>query len=136
MPRKTLKERREENPTDDKTNRIRELVDEINGLEKPRDMMNKIKETLSASGKGSVRSGAIYTFTYRAKTPGLDYDPYPLVGVTKVFSWGFEGINFHWGESRSYTWNEVLGDVYEVYQEELEDMRRISYADLLENPSK
>ena len=136
MPRKTLKERREENPTNDKTNRIRELVDEINGLEKPQDMVNKIQQILTAAAKTSVISGNVYTFTYIAKTSGIYYDTYPLVGVTKVFSWGFEGINFHWGESRSYTWNEILGNVYEVQQEELEDMKRISYADLLENSSK
>jgi hypothetical protein len=136
MPRKTLRERREQNPTDDDSNRLREIVDEINGLEKPADMMQKIKQTLPAVSKTSARVGEIYTFVYNAKTPGMSYDPYPLVAVTGVFYWGFMGINFHWGESRQYTWSEIIGDLHPVQEEELSDMKRISYADLLENPSK
>lgn len=136
MPRKTLKERRGQNPTDDNSNRLRELVDSLTGLEKPENLMEEIKSVLTKLSKIEIEPGGIYTFTYRAKTPGLSYDIHPLVGVTKVFSWGFTGINFHWGESRQYTWEEVLGDVYEVQKEELTDIQRISYADLSENPSK
>lgn len=134
MPRKTLKQRK--NPTDDNSNRIRALVDEINGLGNPKDMMARISKVLPGTGKNSVGSGAIYTFTYNAKTPGLFYDPYPLVLVTSVYSWGFKGYNYHWNEERQYTWDQIIGSVYEIQQEELEDMQRLSYADLLENPPK
>jgi hypothetical protein len=136
MPRKTLKERREQNPTDDKTNQLRELVDSLIGIEKPDNLMNEIKNILPVIKKVQVQPNSIYTFTYIAKTPGLSYDMYPLVGVTKVFNWGFTGINFHWGESRQYTWEEIVGDLYEVQKEELTDIQRLPYADLSENPSK
>jgi hypothetical protein len=136
MPRKTLKERKEKNPTDDKTNRLRELVDSLTGLEKPDNLMEEIKNILPSIKKIQVEPGNIYTFTYIAKTPGLSYDMYPLVGVTKVFNWGFIGINFHWGESRQYTWDEIVGDLYEIQKEELTDLQRVPYADLSENPSK
>ena len=136
MPRKTLKQRKGPNPTDDKTNQLRELVDSLTGIEKPENLMEEIKSVLPSVNKLEIQSGNIYTFTYRAKTPGLSYDIHPLVGVSKVFNWGFTGVNFHWGESRQYTWEEILGDVYEVQREELTDIQRISYADLSENPSK
>jgi hypothetical protein len=136
MPRKTLKQRKGPNPTDDKTNQLRELVDSLTGIEKPENLMEEIKSVLPSVSKLEIQSGNIYTFTYRAKTPGLSYDIHPLVGVSKVFNCGFTGVNFHWGESRQYTWEEILGDVYEVQREELTDIQRISYADLSENPSK
>ena len=136
MPRKTLQQRREKNPTDDNSNRLRELIDSLTGIEKPNDLMEEIKSILPGVNKSEVQAGGIYTFTYRAKTPGLSYDIHPLVGVTKVFSWGFIGVNFHWEESRQYTWQEIIGDIYEVQREELTDIQRVSYADLAENPSK
>ena len=134
MPRKTLRQRR--NPTDDNSNRVRGLVDEMTGLSNAKDIMAKIRKVLPGTSKTAVGSGALYTFTYNAKTPGLYYDPYPLVLVTGVYNWGFRGYNYHWDEERQYTWNQIIGDVYELQQEELEDMQRLSYADLLENPPK
>jgi hypothetical protein len=123
-------------PTDDKENRIRNIIDGLIGTENPQDMMEQIKSTISSDSKVNIQSGKIYTFTYRAKSSGLMYDMHPLVGVTNVYNWGFTGINFHWDETRQYTWDEVIGEVYEVRKEELTDIRRIPYADLLENPSK
>ena len=123
-------------PTDDGSNRVRDIVDGLTGLENPLDMWEEISSSLPASNKIEVQSRKIYTFKYRAKTSGLLYDIHPLVGVEAVYNWGFVGVNFHWGERRSYTWDEVIGDVYEIQQEELTDMQRIPYADLLENPSK
>ena len=42
--------------------------------------------------------------------------------------WGFKGINFHWGESRQYTWNEVAGGLYQVSDDELNDLDGIPFA--------
>jgi hypothetical protein len=52
--------------------------------------------------------------------------------VTDVFPWGFRGINFHWGKTgfRQYTWNEVPGSLYEVYPEELADLREIPFGNI------
>ena len=136
MPRKTLKQRQTENPTDDNSNRVREIVDAMTGIDNPTDMMNAIQQTLHPSSKRSVIPGGLYTFVYNAKTPDIIYDPYPLVGVEKVFDWGFIGINLHWSDRRQYTWNEIIGSVYEVQEEEREDMERLSYGDFSQSRSK
>ncbi|GIS09148.1 MAG: hypothetical protein CM15mP113_2780 [Pseudomonadota bacterium] len=43
-------------------------------------------------------------------------------------SGGFIGINFHWGQSRSYTFQEVVGQLYQVTNEELQDLNTIPFA--------
>ena len=127
-------------PTTDNSIRVRELVDSMSGLGKPSDKMEAIQQILPASPKRSVYSGGIFTFVYNAKTPGIIFDPFPLVGVERVFEWGFIGINVHWGKTpedmRKYSWNEIIGNVYEVQGEELEDMERLSYGDFEQSPSK
>ena len=134
MPRKTLKQRR--NPTDDSSNRVRGIVDAMNGIENKADIMKEIQRTLTPSSSRSVVSGGLYTFVYNAKTPGIIYDPYPLVGVEKVFDWGFIGINLHWGDRRQYTWDQIVSPVYEIQEEERVDMERLSYGDFSQSPSK
>jgi hypothetical protein len=134
MPRKTLKQRR--NPTDDSSNRVRGIVDAMTGVDNPKDIMDAIQQTLQPSSKRSVVSGGLYTFVYNAKTPEIIFDPYPLVGVEKVFDWGFVGINLHWGDRRQYTWDQVISPVYEIQEEERVDMERLSYGDFSQSPSK
>ena len=102
MPRKTLKQRR--NPTDDNENRVRGVVDSLIGVETADDIMEGLIGVLSEGGK-IPESGKYYTFFYNAKTPDIQYDEYPLVGVTGVFSWGFRGINFHW---------EIIGNMITI----------------------
>ena len=127
MPRKTLKERRSQRPTEDSVNRIRELVDSLTGLEKPDDLMLELMDILSPSGL-VPDEGRFYIFVYNPKTPNIRYDQNPLVAVSNVFTWGFRGFNFHWGETRQYTWNEVVGQLYEVDAGEISDLREIPFA--------
>ena len=134
MPRKTLKQRR--NPTDDSSNRVRGIVDAMNGIENKADIMKEIQRTLTPSSSRSVIPGGLYTFVYNAKTPGIIYDPYPLVGVERVFDWGFIGINLHWEDRRQYTWDQIISPVYEIQEEERVDMERLSYGDFSQSPSK
>lgn len=129
MPRKTLKERKEQNPTDDKSNRVRAIIDSTIGIEDPDDLMMEIISTLTES-KSRPQEGKYYTFIYNPKSTSIRYDQNPLVAVTNVFSWGFRGINFHWGESRQYTWDEIVGGIYEVYADEISDMREIPYRNI------
>jgi len=91
MPRKTLKERKERNPTDDDHNRVRSVIDSIDGTESPDDLMLMLLDILSESGK-VPQEGKYYTFVYNPKTLNVRYDQNPLVAVTKVFNWGFKGI--------------------------------------------
>jgi hypothetical protein len=129
MPRKTLKQRQESNPTDDNDNRVRSVIDGVIGNEDPDDLMLEILNVLQESGR-VPRAGKYYTFVYRPKTPYITYDQNPLVAVTEVFRWGFKGINFHWGELRQYTWSEVAGQLYEVYPDELADLREVPFANI------
>ena len=129
MPRKTLKERKGKNPTDDKSNRLRSVVDNITGTESADDLMLMLLDVLSESGK-IPQSGKFYTFVYNPKTPNVQYDQNPLVAVTDVFQWGFRGINFHWGEMRQYSWDEVAGQLHEIYSDEIADAREIPFQNI------
>ena len=114
-------------PTDDKSNRIRSVLNDINGTEDPDDLMIKLISVLEEGGK-VPESGKYYIFVYLPKTPNIKFDQNPLVAVSDVFSWGFRGINFHWGEVRQYTWSEIVGGIYEVYADELADVRELPFA--------
>jgi hypothetical protein len=127
MPRKTLKQRR--NPTDDNENRVRGVIDSFVGVETADDIMKSLIGVLSESGKIPT-AGKYYTFFYNAKTPGIQYDEYPLVGVTDVFSWGFRGINFHWGDRRQYNYDQIAGQLYEIYPEEISDVIELAFANI------
>lgn len=129
MPRKTLRQRSGKNPTDDKNNRVRSIIDGIDGTEDPDDLMLRVLDVLQESGK-VPQVGKYYVFVYNAKTPNIQYDSNPLVAVTEVYSWGFRGINFHWGEVRQYTWNEIPGGIYEVYAEEIADLREVPFGNI------
>lgn len=123
MPRKTVKEQKRN------VNRISQIVKNLIGTETSDDIMIELRNVLTESKSPPV-SGKFYIFVYNAKTPGLRYDQNPLVAVTNVFPWGFKGINFHWGESRQYTWDEVAGGLYEVYIQELEDLKRLPFSNI------
>jgi hypothetical protein len=129
MPRKTLKQRK--NPTETSDNRIRGVIDNLVGNEKPDDLMIEIISVLTEVDK-VPQAGKFYTFVYTPKTPNIQYDQNPLVAVTDRFEWGFRGINFHWGAKgvRQYTWDEIPGGIYEVMSDELDDLQAIPYANI------
>ncbi len=108
--------------------RISPLVNDIVGTEDADDLMIEIMDVLGSSITSSPEVGKIYVFVYQPKTQGLRYDQNPLVAVTNTYEWGFRGINFHWGQSRSYTFQEVIGQLYQVTNEELQDLNTIPFA--------
>lgn len=69
-----------------------------------------------------------YVFVYKAKTPNIRYDQFPFIACTSVFQWGFIGYNFHWEESRRYTWAEVKSNLYEVSENELNIVEKLPIA--------
>ena len=97
------------------------------------EMMEEIMETLKDTVTPIPDVGMYCTFVYNAKTPGITYDQHPLVAVTDIFPWGFRAINYHWGESRAYTWAEVAGQVYIVDPKELDDLLKIPYGKMILN---
>ena len=114
-------------PTDDNSNRIRAVIDNLIGTEDSDDLMLELMDALNANVTPTPDIGKYYIFVYQPKTPNIRYDAHPLVAVTDLFKWGFRGMNYHWGEVRQYTWNEVVGQLYEVYPEELADARELPF---------
>ena len=114
-------------PTDDKHNRIRGVVDNLIGTEDADDLMMELMEALNNTVTPVPDVGKYYAFVYSPKTPTIEYDAHPLVAVTDLFRWGFKGFNYHWGQMRQYPWTEVVGQLYEIYPEELADAREIPF---------
>ena len=108
--------------------RIAPLVGDINGTEDADDLMIEIMDVLGDSVESTPEVGKSYVFVYQPTTLGIRYDQNPLVAVTNTYEWGFRGINFHWGQSRSYTFQEVIGQLYQVTNEELQDLNTIPFA--------
>ena len=112
--------------------RIAPLVDDIIGTEDADDLMIEIMDVLGDSISSIPEVGKIYVFVYQPKTPGR-YDQNPLVAVTNIFDWGFKGINFHWGQPRQYTWTEIAGQLYQVTNDEINDLEKIPFAKFMLN---
>ena len=114
------------------SNRLERVKDSIRHLGGPEEMMIEITGILNESVI-IPDVGETYTFIYNAKTPRIEYDQHPLVGVTDVFSWGFRGINFHWDKIRNYTWQEIPGQLHIVRQSEIQTILDIPYAYYIKN---
>lgn len=110
--------------------RVSRLKKLINGLEEtdaPDSIMLNIMEVFPESDS-LPEVGNYYTFIYMPKTMMLQYDEHPLVAVTSVKNWGFEGINFHWGKVRRYSWDEVVGGLHAINQNEINYLRSLPFA--------
>ncbi len=99
----------------------------------PEEMMIEIMELLNDTVTPIPEVGKFYTFVYNAKTPGKTYDQHPLIACTSLETWGFKGINFHWRQSRNYTWEELAGQLYIVQNNELDDLMAIPYGKFILN---
>ena len=106
------------------------LHERIENLSDPEDIMVEIIDVFNKT-ELVPEVGNYYTFIYNPKTQDIDYDQHPLVAVTSIFNWGFQGINFHWNEPRRYTWQEVAGRLHVVEDDEIMSMRNINYAKIL-----
>ena len=120
-------------PTDDKENRVRSVVDNLIGTEDPDDIMVKLMDNLGGTVTPVPDVGKYYVFVYQPKTSNIQYDQNPLVAVTDVFRWGFRGINLHMGQYRQYTWNELVGQLYEINPDELSDVQELPFGKMLLN---
>jgi len=110
------------------TARIKELKKRVNSANTrdPEDLMLIIIDVF----KEEVlypEPGKFYTFIYNPKTPDINYDQHPLIACTDLQKWGFKGINFHWRQSRNYTWEEVAGKLHVVRPNELDELIALSY---------
>ena len=96
-------------------------------LNDPEDMMMEVMELLNDTVTPIPDVGGFYTFIYNAKTPNIKYDQHPLIACTEVLQWGFRGINLHLRKPRQYTWEEVVGQLYIVQYDEVDDLLKIPY---------
>ena len=109
-----------------------EIKDMLVGNETPDEIMDLIRDTFEEVLVPEV--GGYYAFVYSPKTPNLQYDQYPLVAVTELFSWGFRGINYHWGEYRNYGWGEVgANSFHQISDMEIKSVRSLPFAKYLLN---
>ena len=109
-------------------NRIEEINEDLEKVVgDPEEMMLLIMEALNSTVTPIPEIGQFYTFIYNAKTPNITYDQHPLIACTDLQSWGFKGLNFHWRQSRNYTWQELAGQLYIVEYDELDDLLRFPY---------
>ena len=115
-------------------NRIEAVKDELEkSINDPEDLMLIIMEALNNSVTPIPEVGQFYTFIYNAKTPNITYDQHPLIACTDLQSWGFKGLNFHWRQSRNYTWEELAGQLYIVDYDELDELLRFPYGKFILN---
>ena len=114
-------------------NRIEPVIGDLKSEKNLDDKMELIMYALNDTVTPIPEEGNICTFKYYAKTPKLEYDQHPLVAVTKLYKWGFSGINFHHQEHRQYTWEELGTQVYIVNRTELDDLLSLQYGKLVLN---
>ena len=148
MARKTLQQRRERDLARERardqqdtfgfneevtTNRIEPIKQDLQSTNDPEDLMLMIMDALKETVAPIPEIGKFYTFVYNAKTPQLQYDQHPLIACTHLERWGFKGINYHWQQTRNYTWNELAGQLYVVQWDELDDLLAVPYAKYILN---
>ena len=115
-------------------NRVRENLSDLNNRTNDQEeMMLEIMEALNDTVTPIPEVGKFYTFVYNAKTPDITYDQHPLIACTSLERWGFKGLNFHWRQSRNYTWEELAGQLYIVQWNELDDLLAIPYGKFILN---
>ena len=125
-------DQKERRPPEVNDNRIEAIKDQLTSSD-PEDLMLQIMEALNNTVEAIPSVGKYYTFVYNAKTPNVQYDQHPLIACTDLFRWGFRGINFHWQSPRNYTWGEVVGQLYAVRSQELDDLLSLQYGKFLIN---
>ena len=110
--------------------RLDDLVDDIRTISGADRKMEAILSLLTDTVAAVPQIGCYYTFIYSPKTPRIRYDRNPLIACVDLYEWGFKGINYHWGDFRNYTWEEMVTNPYLIYPSELEDLRSIAYQNI------
>jgi hypothetical protein len=109
------------------SNRITGLLESLIGTEDPDDMMLEIMDKLSDTVTPIPDLGNFYTFVYQAQTLNETYDVHPLIAAMEYTPFGFKGFSYHWNRMRNYNFNGVVGQLYFVNRDELDELRTIPY---------
>ena len=108
-------------------NRVSGLLESLIGTEEPDDMMLEIMDKLSDTVTPIPDLGNFYTFVYQAQTLNETYDVHPLIAAMEYTPFGFKGFSYHWNRMRIYNFNGVVGQLYFVNRDELDELRTIPY---------
>ena len=114
-------------------NRLTGMVKNLTGVEDADDLMLDIMERLTDGVTPVPDLGNWYTFIYKAKTPNITNDTNPLVAVTEYMPGGIKGYNVHWNQMRNYTFMEVVGQLYYVNPNEIDELKTIPYQNFVLN---
>ena len=125
MPRKATKGKKAQ-----PNNRIKPIMDELIGTEKPEDIFVQVQDALRDSQEQVPVPNGIYCLEYYAVTEPLLTDRFPIVGVTGVYDWGFTGMNLHLGEPRNYNFNNIASPLYRLKAQEVATARALPLMDL------
>ena len=109
------------------SNRVTGLLESLIGTEDPDDMMLEIMDKLSDTVTPIPDIGSFYTFVYKAQTLNETYDVHPLIAAMEYTPFGFKGFSYHWNRMRNYNFNGVVGQLYFVNRDELDELRTIPY---------
>ena len=109
------------------TNRVSGLLETLIGTEDPDDMMLEIMDKLSDTVTPIPDLGNFYTFVYQAQTLNETYDVHPLIAAMEYTPFGFKGFSYHWNRMRNYNFSGVVGQLYLVTPEEIDELRTIPY---------
>ena len=109
------------------SNRVTGLLESLIGTEDPDDMMLEIMDKLSDTVTPIPDLGNFYTFVYQAQTLNETYDVHPLIAAMEYTPFGFKGFSYHWNRMRNYNFNGVVGQIYFVHRDELDELRTIPY---------
>lgn len=109
----------------ERKNAYLEIIENLQGNENPDSLMLKLFGVVS-EGSRIPEIGTYSFFIYNATTPG-PYDEHPLIACTEIHDWGFKGINYHWGEVRSYVWKGLGTGLYRVEYTDLQYLNQIPF---------
>mgnify|MGYP001564410904 CR=1 FL=1 len=115
MPRKPIK-------TKPSNNRVKPILDVLNGMENSEKMMTKLREVLSDSQSDMPIPGKVYVYTYIAEKPDFLTDMYPVVQVLGVYDWGWSGINLHIRKQRNYSTGNNTTPLYLLKPNEVQSV--------------
>ena len=117
-----------------KPDKVTILQKRLAGIKDVDLMMKIIMEVFSDTTKVPI-PGEAFTFIYKAKTPGIEYDMHPLIIVDSIIGkWGFRGFNIHWNKYRNYTWPEVKSSFHIVKKgKEFDYLATVPYMKRLRN---
>ena len=109
------------------SNRVSGLLESLIGTEEPDDMMLEIMDRLSDTVTPVPDLGNYYTFVYKAQTLNETYDVHPLIAAMEYTPFGFKGFSYHWNRMRNYNFSGVVGQLYLVTPDEIDELRTIPY---------